>query len=297
MGEKIQMLVFQKIILKYIIFIIPFLIPFPVPAASWWSAEKVEESKTVAEGIRYQRILFETVFNEPVRAHIVSVTASGQYIFGVLGSYGALFTPTQFSRSSNALVTINGSYFSENPTRALGMIMAHSRILYPPPANKLYHGTVGFSARDVFFDFITPKEVSAGRIKTEKNGWHECHAALGSGPMLIHQSRALIQSATEGFNLIQRAPRTAIGKRKDGTTLLLVIDGRQPGWSAGVTLDELTELFLSRNASDALNLDGGGSSTLVINETLINRPSDGSIHGNPGVERPVANVVALFRRE
>ena len=82
-----------------------------------------------------------------------------------------------------------------------------------------------------------------------------------------------------------RHPRTAAGVSADGKTLyLVVVDGRQEGWSVGVTLPELADLLLDLGADDAVNLDGGGSSSFVWlddNALMTNRPSDGGF-------RPVA---------
>lgn len=82
-----------------------------------------------------------------------------------------------------------------------------------------------------------------------------------------------------------RHPRTAIGVSEDGEAVfIVVVDGRQDGWSVGVTLPELAELLIERGAYDALNLDGGGSSAFLWrqgDQVLSNRPSDGEY-------RPVA---------
>lgn len=84
-----------------------------------------------------------------------------------------------------------------------------------------------------------------------------------------------------------RHPRTALGVSRDGGALLIaVIDGRQEDWSVGVTLPELAELLIERGAWDAVNLDGGGSSAMLLrtgDEIESNRPSDGG-----GRFRPVA---------
>ena len=69
-------------------------------------------------------------------------------------------------------------------------------------------------------------------------------------------------------------PRTAIGQRKDGTVLLLVIDGRQPGYSVGATLRDLQNIMYEEGAVIAANLDGGSSSTLYYNGKVINKPAD-----------------------
>ncbi|CAN5654143.1 hypothetical protein BH23GEM3_BH23GEM3_18950 [soil metagenome] len=71
-----------------------------------------------------------------------------------------------------------------------------------------------------------------------------------------------------------RHPRTAVGWRGDGTLLLVTVDGRQPQHSVGMSLAELAELFRRLGAVEALNLDGGGSTTMVVRGLVVNRPSD-----------------------
>jgi hypothetical protein len=71
-----------------------------------------------------------------------------------------------------------------------------------------------------------------------------------------------------------RHPRTAIGKSKDGRIILLTADGRQPGTSVGMSLRELADLLLSIGVVDAMNLDGGGSTTMVVAGQVVNKPSD-----------------------
>jgi exopolysaccharide biosynthesis protein len=79
----------------------------------------------------------------------------------------------------------------------------------------------------------------------------------------------MIKSGNGGWGL---APRTAIGQTKDGTVLLLVIDGRQLS-SLGATLKDVQDIMLSYGAYNAANLDGGSSTTMVYNGKIINTPS------------------------
>ena len=69
-------------------------------------------------------------------------------------------------------------------------------------------------------------------------------------------------------------PRTAIGQRKDGTVLFVVIDGRQPGYSLGATLRDVQDVLYEKGAYIAANLDGGSSSTLYLNGKVVNKPAD-----------------------
>jgi exopolysaccharide biosynthesis protein len=97
------------------------------------------------------------------------------------------------------------------------------------------------------------------------------------------------------------APRTAAGVTGDGNALvLLVVDGRRPEYSAGLTFGQLADEMIRMGCSDALNLDGGGSSTLVLRDQttgklrLGNRPSDGHDLLFPlSIERPVADVLGI----
>ena len=94
-------------------------------------------------------------------------------------------------------------------------------------------------------------------------------------------------------------PRTAAGVNRAGSKLvIIVVDGRQPGYSEGATLNDVVKLMLRFGAWDAINLDGGGSSTLVIADEngepiVLNSP----IHlGIPGNERPVGNHLGIFAK-
>ncbi|HET9143791.1 phosphodiester glycosidase family protein [Actinophytocola sp.] len=101
------------------------------------------------------------------------------------------------------------------------------------------------------------------------------------------------QTASQGNN-VPAAPRTAVGFSQDGRRMfLLTADGRQPAFADGLGLDELATMMVELGAYHAVNLDGGGSTTIVAREPgaaapkLENRPSDGT-------ERPVPNGLALF---
>jgi hypothetical protein len=88
----------------------------------------------------------------------------------------------------------------------------------------------------------------------------------------------------------EKAPRTAIAQTPDGKLLLVTVDGRQPGWSIGMTPRQLADYLVDLGAIDAANLDGGGSTALAVNQLLVNRPSDSS------GERPVGSALVIVPR-
>ncbi len=88
-----------------------------------------------------------------------------------------------------------------------------------------------------------------------------------------------------------RHPRTAVAKLKDGKFLMITVDGRQPGVSVGMSLQELAEYLLSLGAVDAMNLDGGGSTTMFLDGKVVNHPSD------KDGERKVSDAILVTLRK
>lgn len=108
---------------------------------------------------------------------------------------------------------------------------------------------------------------------------------IGAGPQLIRGGK--IDLSEGGFNHASgRHPRTAFAVTGEGKFLFVTLDGRQ-STSAGMTIAELAELLHSMGAVEAINLDGGGSSTMVINGAIRNSPSDRR-------ERPVSDAILVF---
>ncbi len=118
--------------------------------------------------------------------------------------------------------------------------------------------------------------------------WASVSDAIGGGPVLVQSGKPVFR-ANEAFTTSQlapRGPRTGVGQRADGSVLFVATDGRQPGYSVGMTNFELAQTLARLGAVTGMALDGGGSSTLAFEGTVLNRPSDGR-------ERAVANSLML----
>jgi len=102
----------------------------------------------------------------------------------------------------------------------------------------------------------------------------DSRASVGASHVLVRAGRRWFASDGSAF-ADRRHPRTMSGVTRDGTTLLVTVDGRQAGHSLGMTLREATDFMLGLGAVEAVNHDGGGSSTFVMRGRVVNRPSDG----------------------
>ncbi len=126
-------------------------------------------------------------------------------------------------------------------------------------------------------------------IHTHGFDWTKIQNAVGGAPMLLQNGQININPQVEkvapGFSE-QAHPRTAIGYDGSGNIWLVTVDGRSSS-SAGVTLTQLANIMSGLGCTNAMNLDGGGSSTFNVLGLTLNHPSD-------GVERPVAEGVLVF---
>jgi hypothetical protein len=123
--------------------------------------------------------------------------------------------------------------------------------------------------------------------------WQKAEHIVSGGPLLLWNGRRLEEPEKESISrvfFLARHPRTAVGVRADGTLLFVTVDGRQPEESVGMSIPELTDLMLELGSVSAINLDGGGSTTMVIEGQTVNRPS------SSGGDRRNADAILLFPR-
>ena len=107
--------------------------------------------------------------------------------------------------------------------------------------------------------------------------WSTVADAIGGGPVIVRDGKPVYR-ANEAFTttqIVPRSPRTAVGQLADGRILLVAVDGRQPGYSVGMTTFEMAQTLMRLGAVRGMALDSGGSTTLAFDGTVLNRPSDG----------------------
>ena len=218
-----------------------------------------------------------------------------------------------FAADTGACVVVNGGFFSMERTLAFhaGLLVVDG-VIEAPATRSVLRGEFRYeTARAALglmpdgFDiaWVTSRDGqlqawseppphvpgSPAKLEGESSPW-PVEDAVGAGPALVSDGEVHVRTNEEvffGSAIPNTHPRTAAGIRGDGTLLLVVVDGRQPV-SRGVDLEQLAALMADLGAEEALNLDGGGSSSLYVNGTLLNRPSGVT------VAREVMSAVGVF---
>jgi hypothetical protein len=197
-------------------------------------------------------------------------------------------TTSEFLKSSGVQLAVNGGGFE--PWYDFG-------ILYTPHSGD----PVAPLGTTVVKDFSYIFEESQKRPMLSFNGGRpvDINWIAGSAEYVVSGIRILVDNGAvvDGLNDSKTNPRTAVGVSEDGHRLVFVIvDGRQAGYSQGATLQELAQLLLENGAHTGMELDGGGSSTLVIEgddgqPLVLNSPVHQGIDGR---ERPVATHIGFY---
>jgi exopolysaccharide biosynthesis protein len=166
-------------------------------------------------------------------------------------------------KSHNALAGINAGGFMDvnghgNGGTPLGVLISNKKVLKPGTAAK--QSIVGINTNNVLvLGNFTGKQMKNLNLRD----------AVTFKPFLIINGEPQITKGDGGWGI---QPRTAIGQKEDGTMILLTIDGRQVGYSIGATLKDVQDIMLKYGAHNAANLDGGSSTTLVLDNELVNKP-------------------------
>lgn len=177
-------------------------------------------------------------------------------------------TTSGIAQRNNAVAAINaGGFYDANGTGTgrspYGFIIHDGKFVLGQDASE--------DEVNEFVGFNSDGNLIAGNYSKSELKKMDVREGISFGPPLIVNGQKMISNGDGGWGV---GPRTAIGQRKDGTVLFLVIDGRQPGYSVGATLRDLQNILYEEGAEIAANLDGGSSSTLFLNGKVVNKPAD-----------------------
>lgn len=209
------------------------------------------------------------------RIHVMEVDPTEHHI--MLVHNPELETVLQTSRRKGAVAGINGGFFSSGGGAASALMIYGQWFGFQ---NKL-RGAVGWSeeGNQIMGRLVT--NVSDRGIEVlgdegDSYDWDSMDYVLGGAPLIIKSGEVIDDISIEGTResfFFGRHPRTAVGFKEDGTWVFVVVDGRNWGRFKGMTIPELAKTMVRLGCTHALNLDGGGSSTMVLDDEVINHPA------------------------
>ena len=229
----------------------------------------------IGDGVLLLQRSFDDLFGGPQCVTMLRVEPRARKLRFDVEAPGKLVPTSAMGKKLGALAAINGGFFAPDAS-PVGLLRIDDKL--ESPANE-GQGCIGLEdGRDL-------------RLELRPAGdWPQMREALGVGVFVLDHGRVVDHGERQRAI---RHPRTAIGRRKDGTLLLLCVDGRT-AQARGMSYEELGGLFLALDCRDAVNLDGGGSSTLwVASRGVCNHPCDNKKFDHEG-ERAVANALLLF---
>ena len=196
-------------------------------------------------------------------------------------TYGKNVTETTsaIASESSAILAINGDFYGAQNS---GYVIRNGTIYRDTVSDSSQEDLVMYS--DGTFEIVTEGSISATDLIAKG-----AVQVLSFGPGLIENRKISVTSGEEVGKAMASNPRTAIGQISDLHYVLVVSDGRT-NESAGLSLTELAGFMQGLGANTAYNLDGGGSSTMVFNGTVINKPTT---NGNSIKERSVSDIVCI----
>jgi exopolysaccharide biosynthesis protein len=276
-------------------------------------------NKKLAKGVSWKSTHIENneLFNANQQINIIEVSPGNKKVQLHIVHSDSLEKTSQLGLNAHALAAINGSFFKMrgadpdyrpdlkgvpklepsklDHNRSEVYLREHDSLIAPNIAGKEQvrkrnnQGSIAINGSDFFI-------VKGDSLNLQSENSIKAHDILSTGPLLIMNGVELLIPNDKFCN--DRHPRTAMGEKADGTIVLLVVDGRAKE-AAGMSIPELQHLMKWLGCRDAINLDGGGSTTMYVkgqqDAGVVNYPSDNKKWDHAG-EREVANAIVITQQ-
>nr|WP_321358093.1 phosphodiester glycosidase family protein [uncultured Draconibacterium sp.] len=247
-----------------------------------WSKNKISGA------VEWYKLKNNELFGEPQSINVLKIDLKrNKYDVSVVYSDSTRIFLSEMATKQNALAAINGTFFDMKKGGSVVFLKADDKIVTPPNSDataiiREAAFTVGDSVRIAAFP---------------KNNWKNWEAnydeVMVSGPLLVVDGKCVEPDSTS-FTLTKH-PRSAVGITNNYELLFVTADGRHENKASGLTIEELGILMKALNCTNAMNLDGGGSTTLWTDKKgVINFPSDNKVFDHEGA-RAIANGIIISK--
>lgn len=268
-------------------------LPPPPPGSAEQTSPGLDwKTERISKGIYWKAYLGDELFDSKQSLNLVEVWLDSTDADLHIGfAKDTLALTTTFAEQADAVVGINGSFFDTRAGGSVVFMRVNGEVIAQgAPNRQLYTENGALAWNDAGEPVI---------LKRPESGWAEAlyENVFTSGPLLIFED-SLQSFNNDSFNQ-NRHPRTAVATTRDNRLLLLTVDGRSfQGY--GMTIPEIAEFLDNLGVKNALNFDGGGSTTMWIRgkteNNIVNYPSDNLEFDRLG-ERKVSNALLLIVEE
>lgn len=226
-----------------------------------------------------QNIVVAECTKEALRQHKISIASSDS----------ALHKTSAFGEDSKALVAINGGFFDVEKGGSVAYLESNGKIIAQTRNSKgKWAKTDSLLNGAVVIEMGGNLRIERAKPASFYEQSRQEKAVMVAGPILLVEGK-IIQLGNSDF-VKKRHPRSCLCETADQSILFIAIDGRSEA-ANGMNLDELQRFLIKLKCKDAINLDGGGSTTLWVNDgiekRILNHPSDKT------GERPVSNIIYI----
>lgn len=242
---------------------------------------------TTTDGLTHKQAQIKGLFNSVQSINLIEIPRASKRKIGIAGNEGMKRTSQQ-ATEKGAVAAINGTYYNMKEGNSVCFYKIGDTVIDTTTDGE-FKSRVNGAIREKrgkieIIEWSKPIEQSYKKSKG---------TVLASGPIMLENGKRSDWSACSKSFIETRHPRSAIYTKGDGTVVFITVDGRSAGNADGMSIPELAYLVKILGGDDAINLDGGGSTTLWLkgapDNGVLNYPTDNKLFDHAG-ERSVSNI-------
>ena len=240
---------------------------------------------TTADGLVHKQAQIKNLYGSVQSINLIEIAPEAKRKIGIASDRSMKRTSIQ-AAAHGAIAAVNGSFYDMKEGNSV-CFYKEGRNTIDSTSVSEFQGRVNGAIRV----YNNKLDILKWSPSTERNYRGRRGTVLASGPLLLQKGVVADWSSFGQSFINDRHPRSAVFTTRKGDVVMLTVDGRSKGNADGVNIPELAFLARMLGAEDAINLDGGGSTTLWLKELgVVNYPSDNRRYDHAG-ERAVSNIV------
>lgn len=258
------------------------------------SAQTAEDSTAIVsarwetgvspDGIIHRRAAVPHLYKGNQYINLIEIPAKGKHRYDIAVS--DMKPISQLAKENRAKAAINGSFYNMQKGNSVCFLKIGEEVVDTTTAGEFRIRVTG-----AVHTYKKKLKVLPWSKEIEKKYRKRKGTLLASGPLLLEDGKVCAWNMCDSSFVATKHPRSAVYTTKDGRTVFITVDGRSKGNAIGVSIPELAHLVRILGGDDALNLDGGGSTTLwMVDSGVLNCPSDNGRFDHQG-ERKIPNII------